>query len=115
MRMLHSVLAFFLLLQSGFAAACHSVGDVHVICHDDGIKLVYSETQSPIRAQNPIAAQNMDAPCCSALSLADAATPPLIAPGIAVLPAAQKHTATPSPRETAFTPPKRGPPSLSAL
>ncbi len=110
MRMLNSVLAFFLLLQTGFAAACHSVGDVHVICHDDGIKLVYSETQSPTAA-----AQNIETPCCSALSLADATTVPLIAPGIAVLPAAQKHTAIPSPRETAFTPPKRGPPSLSAL
>lgn len=110
MRMLPLWLSFFVLLQSGFAAACHNVGDVHIICHDDGIKTVYVETDT--QAQK-LGGDGMV--CCSALALADTHHAPILQPLLTTRPAVQLATGAPVVQRRPLPPPNKGPPALSAL
>ena len=45
MRVLHLIFAAFLLLSGAVASACHTVGDVHLICHDGKIEAFYVESE----------------------------------------------------------------------
>ena len=45
MRVLHLIFAAFLFLSGAAASACHTVGDVHVICHGGKIKALYVESE----------------------------------------------------------------------
>jgi hypothetical protein len=51
MRFLHLIFAAFLLVSSAASAACHSVGDVHIICKDGQISALYVENDNDT-AQN---------------------------------------------------------------
>ena len=110
MRILPLWLSFFVLLQSGMAAACHSVGDVHVICHDNGIETVYVETEP--QAQKP-GGDGMV--CCSALALADTHHAPTLQPLLATRPTAQQAARVLLLQRSLLPPPNRGPPAFSAL
>lgn len=57
MRFLHLIFAAFLLVSTAASAACHGVGDVHIICKDGQISALYVENE---------AAQDTDnkAECC---------------------------------------------------
>ena len=109
MRALTLFFAALLLVQTGFAAACHNVGDVHVICHNDGIETVYVETGT--LADKQIA----DKECCTALSFFDE-TPAHFTPAPTRLIKAAKppHTDFIAAHQTP-TPPNRGPPASAAL
>jgi 7-cyano-7-deazaguanine synthase in queuosine biosynthesis len=70
LRLIHLWLASWLLTQAALASACHSVGEVHVICSAQGLETVYvpsPETEAQPRPDCcPTAASTM----LEALSLA---------------------------------------------
>lgn len=101
------------MLQTGLAAACHQVGDVHVICHEGGLKLVYTQndTMRGISGHGDMD----DMPCCEAPTLTDSHRPPPIILDATVLPRPHEIHIAPVLRITTPTPPKRGPPSVSLL
>ena len=114
MRQLDFFIAVFLLLQTGFAAACHNVGDFHVICHDDGIKTVYVERHgSSDRAQLNSDEDTML--CCSAIMAGESPTPDGLPLYTEQLPQERLTKTTPTRALRVATPPTRGPPVFSAL
>ena len=114
MRILPIWLSFFMLLQTGFAAACHNVGDVHVICHDDGIETVYVETYDET-GRSGRKADSDTLMCCSALVLAEAQAAPASHRVFQTIPDFQKPAPKPLRAHHDVTPPSRGPPVFSAL
>lgn len=110
MRRFNFFIAVFFLLQTGFAAACHNVGDVHVICHNDGIKTVYVEHN-----QAQLESGDNTKGCCSAVMAGETPSPHGLPLYIN-----QPHKARPSPTTLTQSlrvaiPPTRGPPVFSAL
>lgn len=109
MRAFHFIFAILLLLQTGFAAACHGVGDVHVICHSDGIETVYVETETQAEAQR------VEKDCCPSFSLRHSdINNGVVAPGDLARPIAarhQRHAAC----VFAYLPPSRGPPASAVF
>ena len=118
MRRFDFFIAVILLLQTGFAAACHNVGDVHVICHDDGIKTVYVERSDKSGSESHQAQLDSgdDAMlCCNAVMAGE--TPSAYGLPLNIN---RPHKARPSPPALTqslrvATPPTRGPPVFSAL
>jgi hypothetical protein len=69
MRYLQVIFAALLLASSVTATACHSVGDVHVICKNGEVSALYVESpDAPPAPQNP--------ECCPMAGFDAAAEPP---------------------------------------
>lgn len=109
MRASHFIFAFLLLVQTGVAAACHSVGDVHVICHSDGIETVYVETKTQTESQRG------EKDCCPTFSARPDDGENINAMPRSTAPAAAAAYRHPNASNLVFLPPSRGPPASSAL
>jgi len=67
MRFLHLIFAAFLLVSSAATAACHGVGDVHIICKDGQISPLYVENEAAQDTDNKV-------DCCPMAGFAAAET-----------------------------------------
>lgn len=122
MRRFDLLIAVFLLLQTGFAAACHRVGDVHVICHRDGIKTVYVENYIEGDRADGMAGDGQAVTsrrdtmmCCAALVLGEKSAAALHLMPRALLPVAYPKQHAPLRSTHPLPPSNRGPPAFSAL
>ena len=118
MRRFNLLIAVVLLLQTGFAAACHNVGDVHVICHDDGVKTVYVERSGKSDGESNQAQLESGSDtmvCCSAVMAGQAPTLSGLPLFINPPHKAQRTKTSLTPSLRVATPPTRGPPVFSAL
>ena len=62
-QMLTSIFCFLLLSQSAMALACHSIGDVHVICKEGHVAVVLSDRET----QSEVSQEKED--CCASMGV----------------------------------------------